>query len=88
MTASIARKAASTPVPEQRQEGERLLATGRAVAALISASAATGEILVLYAVAHGKTSTFLYIGTLAALVVAGGAILQFAIARIGQPPRW
>jgi hypothetical protein len=88
MTGSIARKASMTPDSEQRREGENLLATGRALAALVAANAATGETLALYAVAHGRTSTFLYTGTLLALIAAGMAILLFAIARIGQPPRW
>lgn len=61
MTASIARKASITSDSEQRREGEGLLATGRALAALVAANAATGEILALYAVAHGTTSTFLYV---------------------------
>jgi hypothetical protein len=87
MTRSIARHSAVTPDPSRREEGQHLLATGRALAALTAASAATGEVLALYAVAHGSTSSFLYVGTVAALVATGAAILLFAIARIGQPPR-
>jgi hypothetical protein len=88
MTRSIAMGNTVTADPNHRREGERLLATGRALAALLAASAATGEIFALYAVAHGKTSTFLFVGTAFALGFAGVAILLFAIARIGQPPRF
>jgi uncharacterized membrane protein len=88
MTRSIAKGNAMTPDLAHRRQGERLLATGRALAALLAASAATGEILALYAVAYGRTSTFLFVGTVVALVFVGMAILLFAVARIGQPPRW
>jgi hypothetical protein len=87
MTASIARRQARASNANQVRDGEHLLETGRALAALLASHAATGEVLSLYAVAHGKTSTFLYIGTLVALISVGGAILLFAVARIGQPPR-
>lgn len=88
MTRSIARHSAITTDANRRKEGQRLLATGRALAALTASSAATGEILALYAVAHGSTSSFLYTGTVAALIATGMAILLFAIARIGQPPSY
>lgn len=84
---SIARRQAQAPNSKQVRDGEHLLETGRALAALLASHAATGEVLALYAVAHGRTSTFLYIGTLVALLSVGGAILLFAIARIGRPPR-
>jgi hypothetical protein len=87
MTASIARRQATATDSDQMRDGEHLLATGRALAALLASQAATGEVLALYAVAHGKSSTFLYVGTLVALVSVGAAILLFAIARIGHPPR-
>ena len=85
MTASVARKQSTATSSEQARKGEHLLKTGRALAALLASHAATGEILALYAVAHGKTSTFLYVGTLIALASVGGAILLFAVARIGRP---
>ena len=88
MTRSIARRNSVTTDPDHRREGEHLLASGRALAAWLAAIAATGEILALYAVAYGRTSTFLFVGTVFALMTAGMAILLFAIARIGQPPRW
>lgn len=87
MTASIARRQTRATDSDQLHSGEHLLATGRALAAMMAGYAATGEVLALYAVAHGKTSTFLYIGTLIALLSVGGAILLFAVGRIGRPPR-
>jgi hypothetical protein len=87
MTASIARGQTTATDSEQISNGEHLLATGRALAAFLASHAATGEGLALYAVAHGKSSTFLYVGTLVALASVGAAILLFAVMRIGQPPR-
>lgn len=87
MTASIARRQTPAANSDQMRDGEHLLATGRALAALMASYAATGEMLALYAVAYGKTSTFLFVGTLVALVSVGAAILLFAVARIGRPPR-
>jgi hypothetical protein len=86
MTASIARSGTAASDPQRKQDGEHLLATGRALAALIAASSATGEILALYAVGRGASSAFLCTGTIIALGIVGGAILLFAIARIGRPP--
>jgi hypothetical protein len=85
MTASIARRQTRAMSLDQVRDGDHLLETGRALAALLASHAATGEVLALYAVAHGKTSTFLYVGTLVALISVGGAILLFAVARIGRP---
>jgi hypothetical protein len=87
MTALIAKGQATAADSEQIRNGEHLLATGRALAALLASHAATGEVLALYAVAHGTSSTFLYVGTLVALASVGAAILLFAVTRIGQPPR-
>jgi hypothetical protein len=85
ISASIARKQATATSSDQVRKDKHLLETGRALAALLASYAATGEILALYAVAHGKSSTFLYVGTLVALLSVGGAILLFAVARIGRP---
>jgi len=61
MTASIARTQSRATDSDQLQNGEHLLATGRALAAMMAGYAATGEVLALYAVAHGESSTFLYV---------------------------
>jgi hypothetical protein len=87
MTASIARTQSRATDSDQLQNGEHLLATGRALAAMMAGYAATGEVLALYAVAHGESSTFLYVGTLVALGSVGAAILLFAVNRIGRPPK-
>lgn len=87
MIGSIVKGQATAADSEQIRNGEHLLAIGRALAALLASHAATGEVLALYAVAHGTSSTFLYVGTLVALASVGAAILLFAVTRIGQPPR-